>query len=251
MQTLRSSKPDGTIDDIEKEVVSLCDKIASLEEECDALSKYKNKAIYSSSEIESLQSQNNNLKNQVSELRKKLDHLAWTETGNNNLIASLRKSMEKLQRDADQAREATESLQNEKRSKVLYLEQENLQLMFDYKAAKKQVHELKAELSKFQISQPPAKPIMLHTSKTPISLGRPPTARSTTQSRTPQDKENSKNRDNNEFEKTQNIRMGSENGSSSTKATPTASAGRENRVAARLGDAFAAGEENTQECKQS
>jgi chromosome segregation ATPase len=245
LQTIRSSKPDGVVDDIEKAVVYFCDKIASLEQECDSLCKYKNKAVSTSNKIESLQNQNTSLKNQVSELQKKIDHLVWAETGNNNLVTSLRESIEKLRREADQARQATETLQNEKRGQLRYLEQENLQLMIDYKAAKKQLYDMKAELSVLQLSHQPPKPIVANASKTPISSGRPPTVLSSSQSRTPYDKENSKNYYNHDIEKKRNSVQGS------TKAASTGSSPRENRVTARLGDAFSVGEENTQECKQS
>lgn len=224
----------------------LCDKIASLEEECDSLSKHKRGAISTNNEIESLQDQNSSLKNQVLELQKKVDHLVWSESGNSNLVASLRESIEKFRRDADQARQETETLQNEKRSQLRYLEQENLQLMIDYKAAKKQLYDLKAELSRFQLSQPSttAKPMVTKASKTPSSSGRPPTALNSARPRTPHDKENSKNYDINEFEKKPHYVK------SSSKEAPTGGAARENRVTSRLGDAFAVGEENTQECKQ-
>jgi chromosome segregation ATPase len=245
LQTIRSSKPDIVIDDIEKAVVYLCDKIASLEEECDSLSKYKNRAVDTDNDIESLRTQNTSLKNQVSELQKKVDHLVWAETGNNNLVSSLRESIEKLRREADQARQATETLQTEKRSQLRYLEQENLQLMIDYKAAKKQLYDMKAELSLLQLSQLPPRPIAANSSNTPISSGRPPTALSAVRARTPPDKENSKNHDNHDLEQKQH------SAKSSSKSVLRGSSARENRLTARLGDTFSVGEENTQECKQS
>lgn len=98
-----------------------------------------------------------------------------------------------------------------------------------------------------QLSHPPPKPMASNASKTPISSGRPPTAFTSSRSRTPHDKENAKNCDKQESEKKHH----EVKSTGSAKSALTGSTGRDNRVTSRLDDAFAVGEENTQECKQS
>ena len=91
LQVLRSTTLEDVDDnDIEKAVVVLCDKLASLEEECDALAKSENRASSDLVELDKLQIQNSSLTCQVSEHQNKIDKLVKLELEQKDLVASLK-----------------------------------------------------------------------------------------------------------------------------------------------------------------
>jgi chromosome segregation ATPase len=235
LQTLKTSKVVVLGDNIEQSIVALCDKVASLEEECDALAKYKNKAVSHQVELNTIQKQNAELSSKVFDLQKKIDNLVWTETGHKNLISSLRGDNEKLQYEVDHARKEADALRNQLR----YLEQENLQLMIDYKAAKQKIHGLKTEINLLQAQKPIASIINIREDAK-NSTRKPP--------KTPNDKENMKS---NQIRRTEKETIVPTASISKSVRPSNDNDNRDKKVAARLGDAFAASEENTQECKQS
>lgn len=240
LQVLRSSKQGAAFDgDIPKSVVSLCDKLASLEEECEALSKSENQASFYLSEVEQLREHNSTLESQISDSRKRVDRLVRSEIELKESLTSLRLEQDELRVRADRAQGTAESLENEKSRQVRYLEQENLQLMIDLKAIKKQLQNAKAELNMLR-----AKALDDDTMDT---IGLPPPA--TTQARskpkvkveraapsTPHDKENNENVEHIASAKSSRRGWGS---NLKTRRTPG------------LGESLEQNEENTQECKQS
>lgn len=236
MQVLRSTKPEDEIVDIEKAIVTLCDKLASLEEECDTLAKSQNRALLDRDEVDKLRSQNLVLTSQVTDFQKKIGKLVTSKAKEEEAVASLRVELQELRSLADRARGNAESLETEKIGQLRYLEQENLQLMVDLKAAKKQLNNTKAELSMLRLQS--VDPVVLVPAVAAVEE-KLPSGREKTGSkrpRTPANKENSKNDTNNP---------------ASAKAARTMSSSRGTRRAAGLGEAFAASEENTQDCKQS
>lgn len=232
IHTFKSAKIDVVDDKIEKAIVSLCDKVASLEEECDCLAKFKNKVFSNQVELTAMQNQNTELSNKITDLQRKIDNMEWIESGHKNLISSLTESSTKLQHDVDHARQEADSMRNQ----LKYLERENLQLMMDYKAAKQKVHSLKADLNQLH-SQ-----MSIGTATLPRDVGKASTKKNP---KTPGDKENMK---------------GTANQHSDRTKIPPTSARKEVRphkedrnkpIADRLDAAFAGSDENTQECKQS
>jgi hypothetical protein len=132
-------------------------------------------------------------------------------------------------------------LENEKSRQVRYLEQENLQLMIDLKAIKKQLQNAKAELNMLR-----AKALDDDTMDiTSSSVAPPVSAQSRTKPKvkaerappsTPVDKENSENAGRIASAKSSKRGWGS---SLKSRRTPG------------LGESLEQSEENTQECKQS
>jgi hypothetical protein len=238
LQVLRSTKSDDIDhDDLEKAIVTLCDKLASLEEECDTLAKSENRASSYLIEVDTLRAKNSSLKSQVSEFQKKVDKLIRSELEQREVVASLRVELQELRGLADRARGNAESLETEKSGQLRYLELENLQLMVDLKAAKKLLHNTKAELSMLRAQSVDS--VLYHNARSSAVEEKLGSSRETAGSkrpRTPANKENSKNDSGNPV---------------SSKAARTTNSSRETRRAAGLGEAFAASEENTQECKQS
>jgi archaellum component FlaC len=232
--TFKSAKIELNDDNIEKAIVTLCDKVASLEEECDCLAKYKNKVFSNEVELNTLHHHNAELSSKVTELQRKIDNLRWVETGHKNLISSMTKNSTKLQHDVDNARQEASSVRNQ----LKYLEQENLQLMMDYKAAKQKIHVLKAELNHLHSQQMSIAPT---ASTSNVNRG------STREHlKTPSEKENVKGPTNHNSENKKNPP------SSNRKSVQTTNKGdRHKPIADRLDAAFAGSDENTQECKQS
>ena len=244
LQVLGLTKPDD--DDIEKAVITLCDKVASLEKECDSLAKSEHRASASIVDADQLREKNSSLQSQVADYQKKIDKLIRSEAEQRELIVSLRREQQELRSLADRARGNIESLESEKSNQLRYLEQENSQLMISLTAAKRQLQNMKAELNIFR-SQAAAS--IADVGAIPEQEGRVAEKRSSTtnrgrstpgmkQPKTPGDKENTKNNSENRT------------GSKALRHNSMSSSRRTHR-AAGLGEAFAATEENTHECKQS
>lgn len=238
LQVLRSTKPDVVDhDDIGKAIVTLCDNLASLEDECNQLAKSEDRASSSLIEVSSLRAQMSSLKSQVFEFEQEISKLSRSKVEQEELIASLKVALQEQRALGDHARQNAERLEAEKCNQVRYLEQENLQLMVDLKDAKKQLHKTKAELSILRaqccasVEYSSARPVpteeKLSTNRENAGSNRPKTP--------------AKNGNQN----------GKENPVSSSKAVRATRSARGTRRAAGLGEAFAASEENTQECKQS
>ena len=240
LEVLRSSQQGASFDgDIPKSVVSLCDKLASLEEECETLSKSGNQASFYLSEVEQLRELNRSLQSQISDSSKRVDRLAQSEIELKESLTSLRLEQDELRVRADRAQGTAESLENEKSRQVRYLEQENLQLMIDLKAIKKQLQKAKAELNMLRAkaldddtmdisSVAPPAPAQSRT-KPKVKVERAPPS-------TPVDKENNENAERIASAKSSRRGWGS---SLKSRRTPG------------LGESLEHGEENTQECKQS
>ena len=233
IHTIKSAKIELANDNIEKAVVLLCDKVASLEEECDSLAKFKNKAFSNEVELKTLQHQKAELATKLNELQRKMDTLKSIEEGHKNLIASMTESSTKFQHDADQARQEAASMRNQ----LKFLERENLQLMMDFKAAKQKIHDLKADLNHIR-SQMSIATIAPASDVNKVSVKKIP--------KTPcSDKENRKGTPNHISENKVPLP------SATRKVVPTSIDSRHKPIADRIDAAFAGSDENTQECKQS
>ena len=152
LHVLRTTKiSDLAQNDLGKAIVNLCDKVTSLEEECDSLSKSESRASSVVDEVGQLREQNRSLHSQLDESRKKTDRLQRAETEFKEELATLRRELEKLRRDATDSRTSAESIESQKTRQVKYLERENLQLMKDLKTAKKKLQSAKAEINALRL----------------------------------------------------------------------------------------------------
>jgi chromosome segregation ATPase len=232
VHTFKSAKIEIVDDNIEKAVVSLCDKVASLEEECDSLAKFKSKAFSNEVELNTLQRHNTELSTEITKLQQSIDNLKSIELGHKNVILSVTETSTKLQHDVVHARQEAASM----RHQLKFLEQENLQLMMDYKAAKQKIHGLKTDLNQLR-SQMSTATIVQSSDVRQGSIKKPPS-----------DKENVKESLNHNSEK--NIIPPSSSAQKVVKPQ-TNKDDRRKPIADRLDTAFAGSDENTQECKQS
>lgn len=148
IDALRSRRRNVVDDDFAGAVVSLCDQLISLEEECDALSNAEGRVSSYLVEIEKLRERVASQESDVERAKTKITELARSET---DMKAKLTKAEEKnasLREDREKLRNLPAKQQDEpkKSRQVKYLEQENLQLMLDLKTTKKQLQNTRSEL---------------------------------------------------------------------------------------------------------
>ena len=139
--------------DVAGAIVELCDRQSSLEEECEALMSAEKRASSYLSELDQLRDSNASLNRSISEAENRLAKLSHSEADltrkleeAKEKVASLRKERDHLKEIADSERGNVADLESEKSRQVKYLEKENLQLMLDLKAAKKQIKSTRAQL---------------------------------------------------------------------------------------------------------
>ena len=144
-------------DGVVEMVVSLCDKLASIEEECDALASSEGKAAESLRELDALREKYTALESEVQSYKENdatltsaLAECKANLTKAQEKITSLMKDKESLHAMAESAKGNISELQSERRRQMQYLENENLQLGDELKRTKKQLSEAKSELGMIQ-----------------------------------------------------------------------------------------------------
>jgi chromosome segregation ATPase len=145
--------------DVTRAIIALCDKQSSLEEECEALTSAEQKASSYLSELDHLRETNSHLQHNFLDAENKLAKLTHAEADltrklddAKEKVASLRKERDHLKAVAESERGNVADLESEKSRQVRYLEQENLQLMFDLKNAKKQLKSTRAQLDAMRMT---------------------------------------------------------------------------------------------------
>lgn len=150
IDALRAHRREVVDEDFAGAVVSLCDQLTSLEEECDALANAEGRASSYLVESERLKDQISSLKIELEESKKKILELNRIESDLTIRLKKAEANSAALRADQDKLRSRAggsgrESVP-EKSRQVKYLEQENLQLMLDLKTAKKQLQSARSEL---------------------------------------------------------------------------------------------------------
>jgi chromosome segregation ATPase len=155
IDSLRARKRAVVDDDFAGAVVSLCDQLTSLEEECDALSNAEGRASSYLVDMERLRERVAALQNETDESRNKLVKLTRSEA---ELSSRLNRAEEKngsLREERDKLRKKSgtnnREAEPEKSRQVKYLEQENLQLMLELKTSKKQLQSTRSELDSMRM----------------------------------------------------------------------------------------------------
>jgi hypothetical protein len=138
VDALRSCNRDhGDVGDISQAIVSLCDKLASLEQECETLTQ-AGRASDCDSDIHRLRKENSLLVQKV--------------TGYKDQLGAFKKEGAKLHQEFENAHSDAKDTDSEKESKLRFLEQENLQLMLDLKSNKKQLQTAREDLELLRIN---------------------------------------------------------------------------------------------------
>jgi len=140
LQALRAT---GSHQDVLKGVVSLCDRLQSLENERESLSNAGNLSTLQS-EIDSLRGENSMLRSQFGECKKQLDSIRGTEKELYQREAELKEAV-------TQARGNVKNAEQEARRQVQFLEQENLVLMKDLKDMRRKYQTAKSELNVLRV----------------------------------------------------------------------------------------------------
>jgi len=239
-------------DDISSAIVTLCDKLASLEKECDSLAKSENRASSSLVVVDQLREKNAELQRQVSDYQKKIDTLVRDQVEYKELVASLRREQQELRGLADRARGSAENIENKKTADVRFLEQENLQLMTDLNATKKQLKNVRSELTMLR-AQASVSVADIGMLPPPPPLSKPVGSESVKKSSSSRSRSNPSGgkrpkTPGTEKENSNNV-LENPDSSKATQGT-TSSSRRTQRAAVGLGEAFAATDENTQDCQQ-
>ena len=138
IDALRSCNRDhGDVGDINQAIVSLCDKLASLEQECETLTQAGRASDYES-DIHSLRNENSVLAQKVTEYKEQL--------------GTFKKEGAKLHQEFENSNSDANDTDSEKESKLRFLQQENLQLMLDLKSTKKQLQTAREDLDLLRIN---------------------------------------------------------------------------------------------------
>lgn len=127
-------------------VTSLCKKLRSIEEECDALANSEEKATEYLVELDTLREKHAELESQLLRYDEYKANLEQAQ----RKISTLLKEQESLRKIAENAKGSVSELQNEKLRQLQYLENENLQLMEELKSTKRELQESKVELNAVQ-----------------------------------------------------------------------------------------------------
>eukprot|EP00977_Amphora_coffeiformis_P003807 scaffold765_cov160-Amphora_coffeaeformis.AAC.8 len=222
---LRTSKiPGADSSSVSDIVVTLVDRLTSLEEECDSLSRSENQANSFLVEIENLRQHNKDLRTNLSEANKKLDQLSRMEIQYNETKRALNAQKESNQKELTKLRaESGEQIRKLSR-KIQRLESEYLQIIQDHKAKKEEAAKYKSELNAIRLRSP-----SVTASGPTVKTGPSPLVQS---------KENS-----------ENTSVQLESGARPPR--PVLSARKRRHRTAGLGEALEENNENTQECAQS
>ena len=144
-------------DSVVEMVVSLCEKLTSIEEECMALVSSEGKASEYLSELDALREKYSELEAEVKvyEVEDAKMAIALADCKANlkkaeEKLISLSKDNELLKSMAESAKGNISELQYERRRQMQYLENENLQLGDELKRAKKELAEAKFTVTAFQ-----------------------------------------------------------------------------------------------------
>lgn len=119
--------------DLSSSVVTICERLHTLEEECDALNEAK----------DHLQRDINQTKIELKDVTLKKEEIEEELKTTRQHISDLNRKQKKLQEITDNVRGRTKDFEDEKNRQVSYLEKENLQILEENKKLKKEMRTLK------------------------------------------------------------------------------------------------------------
>ena len=142
---------------LEEMVKSLCERLTSIEEECDALANSEDKAAGYLADLDSLREKCTECENQLQFYKETNAELSSVHQDcKENLkrahekIASLTKELKSLQESHTNTKGSMSELQDEQRRQLQWLEKENLQLGDELKRTKKELLQTKSRLNTAQ-----------------------------------------------------------------------------------------------------
>jgi DNA repair exonuclease SbcCD ATPase subunit len=138
---------------LEEMVTSICDRLTSIEEECDALAHSEDKASQYLSELDSLREKYDDIEKQLQFYKETNNELSNSHADcqvdlkrAQNKISSLTNELKSLQESHTNAKGNMSDLQSEQRRQMQWLEKENLQLGDELKRTKKELVQTKSQL---------------------------------------------------------------------------------------------------------
>ena len=143
----------GIEEDLGGAVISLVDRLGSLEEECDSLTSEAKRSSSYLMELDRYKSDNSSLEKNMTDAQDRLKKLTNLEgelcsklNEAQDEILSLRKEQATLQKMAESSRQGAADLDTERSRQLRYLEQENLQLMNELREVRTKLMSLESEL---------------------------------------------------------------------------------------------------------
>ena len=238
--------------DLAGAIVSLCDNFSSLEEECDALTSAETRASSYLMEIESIRNQVTELEDRNAKLIKSEADLAVRLAEAVRQITAVQIERDKLKGSVEYKRGHTEVSGSDKSRQVKYLEQENLSLIMNLKATRKQLQSARSELDTMKMRAEDTDAVGLESvsmkasafplTQLPNSQGHIPIDLQTSL-----DKENVPNHDHNY----NSMKPVNESISGKIIGTRSTRKARRDRNSSTLGEPGIDDDDNTQNCQQS
>jgi uncharacterized coiled-coil DUF342 family protein len=139
--------------DVHQAVMILCDKVASLEEECESISK-GSRSTNIAGAIDKLRRENDTLKASLATSRSSVENIGKPATELSKQLTDSQKLLTSISRERDELKKQVEEARggaNGAESKLRFLEQENLQLMLDLKGKNKQLQRHREELEHLRL----------------------------------------------------------------------------------------------------
>lgn len=252
LHVLRATKIDGINEnDLAKTIVTLCDRVSSLEEERDSLSA---RPSDSAEEIEELKRIKYSLEKDLAVARKEVLKLLSSTSQRDDELARLRQDLDSTRLALEeQAQVSTSSAELELQLK--YLEKENLRLMQELKNTKKQLQSARTQAAKINIAESDDTTMDLQALKSRIALEhKPPRSKShAREDKPPQSKKRALEHTSTPIKGRVVVdkeNSGNDVAISAVLPTRPASTAKKARVAG-LGESTGETEENTAECTQS
>ena len=172
IEVINSSMKDGSYsaEDVPKAVTAICDKLTSLEEECDSISKGSympegmgaNKSLRR--ENESLQSTLASNTAKIEKMEKSIAQLSKQVSEYQQKLISVSHERDELQKQVDSAVESGLA------EKVRYLENENLQLLSDRRTKTKQLQRAREELEELKMKHSSENPTLAFDTRELMSI---------------------------------------------------------------------------------
>lgn len=152
MEMIKSTLSESDIqdEDLSGHVVLLCERLNTLEEECESLSELQGEALLLETRLKQIEKERSSLEVSLTETKEKLVELSKDRANLEDELSSSKleamkanKKKEELQQIIEGVKTSANELEFEKNRQVSYLEKENLHLHEELKKEKKQSRALK------------------------------------------------------------------------------------------------------------
>ena len=136
LKVLESCLPVESSKGLNKAIIALCEKVSSLEDECNLQEEAKKMTSAYAREVDELRCKASELEAKFSESENRISILSRSEKDLQTKLKYTREELLSLRQKHDDSERSTQENENDKSRQISYLERENLQLHKELKAAK-------------------------------------------------------------------------------------------------------------------